>query len=125
MKEPTPARVMRQDTDVEHVRVGDEQIDSFPDAAALGLRCIAIVGMHVQGRLQCGMSIRQLGNHADLVLCEGFGREEVQRRGLGRFHKHFQNGEIITERLPTRCPGFNNDIFPLPHPFDCVCLVAV
>ncbi len=66
--------MMRQNTRVKHIGIGDDDMAALPDALAHPRRGIAIVGMGAQIDLQFTHQRLQLGN---LVLRERLGREKV------------------------------------------------
>ena len=91
-----PARVMRQNPAVQHVRVGEHHAGSLADRLAGVLRRVAVVGE--------GADVGAHGVHhrlelVELVLGQGFGREQIHSAGVGVFQKPVENRQVVAECL--------------------------
>ena len=91
---PTP--VVRQDADVQHVRVGQHDVGVTADPCPhVRIRVAVVGGGHDPGRLERGQA-------AELVLREGL-RGEQEQRGTRRIAGgRFRNGKLVAEGLPRR-----------------------
>ncbi len=95
-EEVAPTRVVGQDPDVEHVRVGQDRVRSPPDRRAILARRVAVVDRVSQrGR-------SQLREAARLILRERLGRIEVESARTRVAGEHVQDREVEAERLPAR-----------------------
>ena len=122
-EEPSPAWMGRQYALVEHVGIGENDIGLLPQLPTRGVGSIAIVSArpHRQERLQFPNS-RQTSL---LVLGQGFGRKDVQRRGFRIPHQRFDDGDVVAERLAAGCGGDDDDVAPLSGQLHSFCLVSV
>ena len=99
-----PAVVVREDADVEHVGVREDEVRPPPDVpAALGLR-VAVVDRRAQTRQP------QLAERAGLVLRQRLRRVEVERPHLRVGGDGVQHGEVEGERLPARRAGGDDEV---------------
>ena len=95
-EEVPPAIVVRKDSDVEHVRVRQDQIGPLADLpAALAL------GVAVVNRGTDALDL-QLVERADLVLCQSLRRVEVERAQLRLFGERGEHRQVERERLAAR-----------------------
>jgi hypothetical protein len=99
-----PAVVVRQDAEVEHVRVGQDQVRPLADLPALLARGVAVV----DGR--ANLRDLQLGKGPRLVLRERLGRVEVERARLRRARERVEDGEVEGERLAAGRAGRDHDV---------------
>ena len=99
-----PAVVVREDADVEHVRVREHEVRPLADLpAALGLG-VAVVDRRPDARHL------QLGERAQLVLRERLRRVEVERAPLRLARERVEHGQVEGERLPARGAGDDGDV---------------
>jgi hypothetical protein len=110
-EEVTPPIVVGEDPDVQHVRVGQDQVGALADRGALALRRVAVVDRVPQPR------DGQRGQAAGLVLRERLRRIEIERPRAGIDREHVKDRKVEAERLPACGPG-RHDRVPVPH--DCV-----
>ena len=114
-----PAIVVRQDADVEHVRVGQDQVRPFADLpAALALR-VAVVD-----RGPDALDL-ELVERAHLVLRERLGRVEVERAELGLLGEGGEDGQVEGEALPARGAGGDDEVLAAPRRLPGLGLVRV
>jgi hypothetical protein len=101
-----PAVVVRQDSDVEHVRVREDEVRPLPDLpAALGRR-VAVVDRLPQPFQP------ELAQRARLILGERLRRVEVESARLRCACDRVEDGEVERERLPGGCAGRHDDVLP-------------
>ncbi len=106
LQDVPPAVVMREHADVEHVRVGEDQVRPLADLpAALAFR-VAVVDRRLHARHG------ETGERAQLILRECFGRVEVQRAGLRLARERVEHGQVESEGFPRR--GSRRDDHVLP-----------
>jgi len=70
----SPARVVRKNAGVQHVRIAQDDVTFFADGFARVAGCVAIVGEDAETVVEALIQIVEFG---ELVLGEGFGGEEV------------------------------------------------
>src|SRR5439155_16233914 len=99
----TPAVVVWQYAQVEHVRVGQDQVRPLADLpAALAL------GIAVVDRRADTLDV-QLAEGADLILRQRLRRVEVERAELRLLGERRENGQVERERLAARGAGGDDD----------------
>ena len=99
-----PAVVMWQDADVEHVRVGQDEVRPLPDLpAALAL------GVAVVDRRLDALDL-QLVECPNLVLGERLRRIEVERTLLRLLGERGEHGQVEGEALPAGGAGGDDDV---------------
>ncbi len=89
----SPALVVGQDADVEHVRVGQDQVRALADLRPVLARRVAVVDRVAQ------RAEAELGELSRLVLGERLGRIEVDRTPGGIAGQRVENGQVEGERL--------------------------
>ena len=99
-----PAVVMRQDADVQHVRVREDEVRPAADLPAALARRVAVVDR--------GAGTRQLegGERARLILRQRFRRVEVERAQLRVARDRVEDGQVEGERLSRRCSRRDDDV---------------
>jgi hypothetical protein len=113
----TPAVVVRQHPDMEHVRVGEDQVRPLADLPALLGRGVTVVdGGLDSGRLE-------LGERSDLILRERLRRVEIQRSLLGIAREPVQHGQVEGQRLAGGSPRRDDQVLAAPRRFPRLGLV--
>ena len=100
----SPAVVVREDADVEHVRVREDDVRPLADLPAPLARRVAVVDRRAKP-LQ-----PELGERARLILRERLRRVEVERARLRLARDRVEDGEVERERLPRRGSGRDDDV---------------
>ena len=100
----TPAVVVGQHADVEHVRVGEDEVRPLADLPAALLLGVAVVDRGADAR------DAELGERPRLVLGERLRRVEVEGAQLRVGRERAQDGEVEGERLPRRGAGRDDDV---------------
>ena len=109
-KELLPLGVMRQDSGVQHIRVGDDNMPLLADGLTRVIRGIAVIGE----RLDIGLQIAdQPHDLVHLVLGQGLRREEIEGASLRLIENPLQDGEIVAEGLAAGGRGHQNHV-PCP-----------
>ena len=114
-----PAVVMRQDADVEHVRVREDEVRPAADLPAPLARRVAVVDR--------GARARELerGERARLILRERLRRVEVERPQLRVARDRVEHGQVERERLPRRGAGRDDDVLAAARGVPGLALVLV
>ncbi len=81
-EEPAPSAVVWEDTLVEHVGVREDDARLAPQLSARGLRSVAVVGAGFDHVRQRGFQLGVSAEAAKLVLGQGLGGKEIERRGI-------------------------------------------
>ena len=96
-EQPFPARVVGKDAGVQHIGVGQNQVRAIADGGtSIGGR-VAVVSERPQRLAQLfrpAVELRQL------VLCQGFGGEEVHGPRFRVLNERVQNRQVVAKRLP-------------------------
>ena len=119
VQDVAPAVVVREDADVEHVRVREDQVRPLADLPAPLARRVAVVDRGLEP-LQ-----PQLGERASLVLRERLRRVEVERPRLRLARDRVEHREVERERLPGGGPGRDDDVLAALRCLPGLGLVAV
>ncbi len=98
-EEVAPRAVVGEDPQVQHVRVGEDDVGAAADLQALLPRRVAVVDRVAQAVDPEGVQ------RARLVLRERLGRVQVQRARLGVAAQHVERRELEAQRLPGRGAG--------------------
>jgi hypothetical protein len=112
----SPAVVVREDADVEHVRVREDEVRPLADLPAALARRVAVVDRRLQALEP------QLAERARLVLRERLRRVEVERARLRLARDRVEHGQVERERLPGRRARRDDDVLaalappPTPRP---------
>ena len=96
-KEVPPRGVVRQDPDVQHVRVGDDEVAALADRRALVARGVAVIDRGADLLAQAEPVQRPR-----LVLGQCLGRVQVERAGGAVGGEHLEGGELKAQRLARR-----------------------
>ena len=99
-----PLAMVREDADVQHVRVGQDQVAAPADRPPLLAGCVAVVDRVPQER---GTQRREL---ARLVLGEGLGRVEVDRACTRVAREGVEHGQVERERLAAGRAGRDDHV---------------
>ena len=123
-EEARPARVVREDAGVEHVRVGEEHAAPLPGRAARVPRGVAVVG---DGAVREAGALEQPAERLLLVTRERLRREEVERPGRRPLGERLHDGEVVTEALAGRRGRRDDEVTALacePERLRLVCVEA-
>ena len=118
---PRPVRMAGQHADVQHIRVREHRPRRPPNRAPLSPRRVAVeypdLGREFRGE--------EPAQSAQLILREGFRREEVERAGGGVGQHRLRDGNVVAEALAARGGRDEGDVAPAQRGFDCARLVGV
>ena len=114
-----PRGMVREDPDVEHVRIGQHEVAALADRGALGPRRIAVVDRRSDRLVQT-----ELVQRASLILGQRLGRVEVQRAGRPVGAQHLERGQLKAQRLARRRSG-RDDRRPSERLLYCLGLMCV
>ena len=104
LEDVSPAVVVREDPDVEHVRVREDDVGPLADLPApLGLG-VAVVDRRAQARKLEGRE------RTSLVLRQGLRGIEVEGPELRLLRERVQHGQIEGQRLAARGPGGDDEV---------------
>ena len=115
----SPAVVVREDADVEHVRVREDDVRPLADLPAPLSRRVAVVDRRLEP------FEAKLGQRPRLVLRERLRRVEVDRPGLRIAGDRVEHGQVERERLPRGGARRDDDVLAAPRRFPGFGLVAV
>ena len=118
-KDVSPAVVVGEDPDMEHVRVGEDDVRPLADLPAALARRVAVVDRRLQS-LQT-----ELGQRPGLVLRERLRRVEVQRPRLRFASDRVEDGKVECEGLSRRRTGGDDDVLSAPCCLPGLRLVAI
>src|SRR5216684_9045896 len=79
-KKARPARVMREDAGVQHVRIGQDNVAFFANGSAGVTGRIAVVSVNPEAIFQALIQVVEFG---ELVLREGFSGKEIESARVG------------------------------------------
>ncbi len=119
LEDVSPAVVMGQEPDVQHVGVREDEVGPFPDLPALLGGRVAVVDRRPQAREL------ELGQAPRLILGERLRRVEVERPLLRIGRERVQHREVEGERLPARGARRDDDVLASPCRFQGFDLVHV
>lgn len=119
-EELRPIGVARQNSEMKHVRVRQDNACVSSDLSAALLGRIAVIGESPLRRRQLiGFEL------TDLVLSERFGRKEVNRARFRVFGQRFERRNIITESLARSGGCHDNDVVAAADSVNGVGLMTV
>src|SRR5207245_2882114 len=95
-EEPRPSRVVWQNSRVQHVRIGENDVALFADRFARVGRRVAVIRENAEAVLQALVQVVKFG---ELVLRESFRRKKIECAGIGIFENRVQNGQVVAERF--------------------------
>ena len=95
-EEALPARVMRQDSRVQHVRVGQHDVPALANGFARVGGRVAVIGEDAEAMVEARGQIMQFGQ---LILRQGFGGEQVQRARVRIFEHRVQHRQVVAQRF--------------------------
>ena len=104
----SPAVVMRQDAEVEHVRVGEDGVGPCPHLTPLLGRRVAVVDRRPHAGHAEGCEA------ARLILRQSLRRIEIERARLRVAGDRVQDGEVEGQRLAARRAGRDGDVLAAP-----------
>ena len=99
-----PAVVVREHSDVEHVRVGQDRVSPFADLPAAFVLGVAVVDRRLHAR---NLELRE---RAGLILGERLRWIEVEGAQFGLGGEGVQHRQIEGERLPAGRPGRDDEV---------------
>ena len=105
----SPAVVVREDADVEHVRVREHDVRPLADLPASLRGRVAVVD---RGPEPLEPELRE---RSGLILRERLRRVEVDRPGLRIARDRVEDGEVERERLPRGRAGRDDDVLAAPR----------
>jgi len=117
-----PARVMRQDPAVQHVRVGQDNVGALPDGLARFLGSIAVIcegANAAAGFVHSGLEFVQL------VLGQRLGGKQIHRPRLCIRQQEVEDGQVITKRFAAGGGGDDDDVAAGLNGFQRLRLVRV
>jgi hypothetical protein len=118
-QEGRPALVRRQDADVQHLGVGQQDVGVLACPSAGVAVGVAVVGDRPQSADEPGPE------RPELVLRERLGREHQQRRVTPTAHDRFDDRHLVAERLAGRRARRDDDAAARPETVDGGRLVRV
>ena len=118
-EEVSPAVVIRQDADVQHVRVGEDHVRGSTDLATVLERRVPVVDR----RAQPGK--REGDQGAELILRECLRRIEVERASLWISCDGVEDRQVEGQGLPGRRAGCDADVLTARHCIPRRALVGV
>ena len=121
-KQPLPARVVRQDPRMQHVRIREYDVAPLADGFARVRGRIAVVGKHAEAIVEPRGEIVQFG---ELILRERLGGEEIQRARVRIFQHGVQHRQVVAQRFSGSGRRDDDDVAPLMHGFGRRGLMAV
>ena len=104
--------MVRQDSGVQHVRIGEDYVPAFADRFARVAGRIAVVGKNSEAVIQTRSQIVQFGQ---LVLRQRLGREQVQRARIGIFQNGVQDWQVVAQRLARGRRRHHHEILARPR----------
>ena len=119
LEDVSPAVVMRQKPDVQHVGVREDEVGPLPDLPALLGGRVAVVDRRPEAREL------ELGEAPRLILGERLRRVEVERPLLRVGRERVQHRQVESERLPARGARRDDDVLAAPRRFQGLDLVLV
>ena len=128
VEEFDPAGVVRQQTDVQHIRVAEQQAGlAAHRRAGVGGRIAVVDAQRRSGKPRFGRAERmqQAAQSSCLVLRQRFGRKKVERPGLGVAQQAVEHRQVVAQRLTAGGAGDDHDILPGLSFFQAVGLVGV
>ena len=121
-----PARMVRQDARVHHVRIAEHDVRLAADRAPRIRRRVAVVGEHAN--LNVGIARDQLRERVQLrqlVLRQRLGREQIQRARRRILQDRVEHGRVVAERLARRGRRDRDDVAAGEHVRERLRLVRV
>ena len=112
---------MRQDSLVQHVRVGDDDVAARAHGLSRIARRVAVERERSHAKVGCLVDLEQL---AHLVLRESLRREQIQRLRLFA-HRCLQHRQVVAERLARRGRRDDNDVLAATDGIPGCALMAV
>ena len=103
-----PARMVRKNPQVQHLRVAEHQVGTTPNGAVRVLGCIAVVRVRADVMPMCAQAVRELVKLGELILRKRLGWEKIQRAGWRLVEHRAQYRHVVAERL-LRCRRRHDD----------------
>jgi len=104
-----PFGVMGEDSGVEHIRVGEDDMTSGSDGLPCILGGVAVVGEDPD---LLGKKSDGLVEFGPLILGEGFSGEQVDGSGGGVLEDGVKNREVVAQRLSRGGGRDDDDVLP-------------
>ena len=111
-EEAAPPRVMGQQSGVEHVRVGHDDVAALADRGATARRRVPVVRVDADIDRESGFQGAELGQ---LVLRQGLGRVYIQGAFFRALEHSLKNREVVAKRLSTGGRGDDDQMPAAPH----------
>ena len=124
LKKSLPVVMMGQDSTVQHIRIGEENLrDIFPDLFSAVGRGISVVDF---SRDFCAFDPLQIeGKIFQLVLFEGLEGKDVDRLGSFILQDLLDDRYVIDQAFAARRFCGHKEVRPIPQMFYRLCLMAV
>ena len=110
-EQPLPARVVRQDSGVQHVGIRQHNVSALANRLARVGRRIAVVRKYAEAVIESRGQVVQLG---ELILRERLGGEEVQRARVRIFQHRVQDRQVVAQRFSGRRRRDDHHVASLP-----------
>ena len=98
-KQASPARVMREDAGVQHVRIGKDDVALLANGFARVAGRVAIIGEHAEAIVEALIQIVELG---ELILRQGFGGKKIERAGVGVGENGVEDGQVVAKSFAAK-----------------------
>ena len=96
LEQSRPAGVMRQNSGVQHVRVGQDDMALLADGLARVRGRVAVVGEHAEAVPQ---ALREVVQFCELVLCQRLGGKQVEGARVGVFEHGVEHWQVVANRF--------------------------
>ena len=105
LEQPRPARVVRQNSGVQHVRIGQYDVAFFADGFARVAGRVAVVGKDAESVVE---PLIQIVNFRQLILGQGLGGKKINRASVGIFQNRVYDRQVVAQRF-SRSRGRDDD----------------
>ncbi len=112
LEQRRPARVVREDPGVEHVRVGQQQAHLVADRPALRGGRVAVVGAHRQ-LIRRTKRAQHVPESTGLILGQRLGGEQIDGAGVGIIEQRLQDRQVVAQRLARGGARHDHDVLPI------------
>src|SRR4029450_4953982 len=120
-----PARMVRQDPRVQHVRIAEHKVRARPNRSACILRRVAVVGEHSDLVAVDGKHFTNRMQLGKLSVGERLGWKQIQRAARWILEHRIEYRSVVAKRLPGRRWCDDDDIAPSQRMSDRFGLVRV
>ncbi len=122
LKQPRPAGVVRQDSCVQHVWVGQDDVALLADGFARVARRVAVIRENAKAIREPLVQIMKL---RELILRQRLGGEEIQRAAVRAFQNRVQDGQVVAKRFSGGRRGDDHHVPAGSNCFHSGSLVAI